>query len=435
MTSARTSPPNPPAAPAATGVYTIPGVVRRNTILMAAAQACVGVGTQMVPTLGALMVVRLLGSATFAGLGTGMLGLSRFLVAYPIGMLSDRYGRKPGMVLGLCIALMGSLICASAMVLRSFPIFVVGQLSFGMGLGGLQQLRVAAADMYPPNRRAEGLGYLLTGSFVGAIGGPLIVSAASALGPELGLDSIAVAWLLVPAVLVPAIFLVLQVRPDPKYIASNLAEFYPGYISPPRQMDAAGNIQTGFRYFVRQYPLLTAFTTNFAVQGTMAMMMAMTAYTLDVHGHALPMISLSVALHVMGMFGLSLPLGKLSDRYGRRPLMMAGVIITAMGSLLIVATPVYWIITLGTVLVGLGWSSATVASTALIGDASHPLERGRAVGTSDTFAAAAGITMPLMGGPLVELLGLPAVGILGAVVSGIPLILLSRLAEPRIPKA
>ena len=83
-----------------------------------------GVGTQMVPTLGALMVVRLLGSATFAGLGTAMLGLSRFLVAYPIGMLSDRYGRKPGMVLGLCIALMGSLICASAMVLRSFPIFV-----------------------------------------------------------------------------------------------------------------------------------------------------------------------------------------------------------------------------------------------------------------------------------------------------------------------
>ena len=91
-------------------------------------------------------------------------------------------------------------------------------------------------------------------------------------------------------------------------------------------MDAAGNIQTGFRYFVRQYPLLTAFTTNFAVQGTMAMMMAMTAYTLDVHGHALPMISFAVALHVMGMFGLSLPLGKLSDRYGRRPLMMAGVV-------------------------------------------------------------------------------------------------------------
>ena len=435
MTSGHTSPTNPPSEPDAAAVYTIPGVVRRNTILMAAARGCVGVGTQMVITFGALMVVRLLGTATFAGLGTGILAFSRLLMAYPIGAFSDRYGRKPSMVLGLCLALIGALICASAMVLRSFPIFVVGQLSFGMGLGGSQQTRVAAADMYPPSRRAEGLGYLLTGSLFGAIGGPMLVSAASALGPELGLDSIAVAWLLLPVVLVPGIFLVLQVRPDPKYIASNLAEFYPGYTSPPQEMDAAGDTQTGFRYFLRQYPLLTAFITNFTVMGTMTMMMAMTAYTLDVRNNTLSVISFAVALHFMGMFALSLPVGKLSDRYGRRPLMIAGAIITAMGSLLIVATPVYWIITLGTVLVGVGWSSATVASTALIGDATHPSELGRAVGASDTFTAAAGITMPLMGGPLVELLGLPAVGILGAVVSGIPLILLARLEEPRTVRA
>ena len=38
---------------------------------------------------------------------------------------------------------------------------------FGMGMNTAQQLRVAAADMYPPSRRAEGLGYVLTGSLVG----------------------------------------------------------------------------------------------------------------------------------------------------------------------------------------------------------------------------------------------------------------------------
>src|SRR5262245_28943731 len=35
---------------------TIPAVIKRNTLLLASAQAFVGVGNQMVPTLGAIMV-------------------------------------------------------------------------------------------------------------------------------------------------------------------------------------------------------------------------------------------------------------------------------------------------------------------------------------------------------------------------------------------
>src|SRR5688500_6521809 len=107
---------------------------------MAATQACVGVGIQMVPTLGAIMVVRLLGNATLTGLGTGMLGLSRLFVAYPMGALSDRYGRKPGMIAGLAVATVGALICAASMAALSFPLFLLGQMGFGIGIGALQQL-------------------------------------------------------------------------------------------------------------------------------------------------------------------------------------------------------------------------------------------------------------------------------------------------------
>lgn len=418
---------SPSATGSAAAGFSIPSVVKRNTLFMAATQACVGVGIQMVPTLGAIMVVRLLGSATLTGLGTGMLGLSRLFVAYPMGVMSDRYGRKPGMVIGLVVALVGALICAMSMTLLSFHVFLLGQLAFGVGIGALQQLRVAAADMYPPARRGEGLGYLLTGSFVGALGGPAIVSAAAALAPGLALDPIAVSWLFIPGVLFPAIFLVLKVHPDPKYIASNLEQFYPGYQA--LQTTRPASAKTGFWQFARYYPLLTAFATSAAVQGTMAMMMAMTAFTLDHHGHALPMIALAVALHVMAMFGLSVPFGKLADRFGRKLPMMAGVLVSGAGSLLIVATPEFWIITMGTILVGVGWSSATVAATALISDASNPSERGRAIGASDTFASAAGVVMPLLAGLVVEVLGLPAVGFFGAAVMGVPLVLQSRLRE------
>jgi len=62
--------------------------------------------------------------------------------------------------------------------------------------------------MYPPARRAEGLGYVLTGSVVGALGGPLLVSVAQVSSPRVGLDPLALTWLLAPFVILPSIALV-----------------------------------------------------------------------------------------------------------------------------------------------------------------------------------------------------------------------------------
>ena len=80
---------------------TIPAVIKRNTLLLATAQAFVGVGNQMVPTLGAIMVTQLLGSPALAGLATSVLGGCRFLVAYPAGHVADTYGRRTGLLAGL----------------------------------------------------------------------------------------------------------------------------------------------------------------------------------------------------------------------------------------------------------------------------------------------------------------------------------------------
>src|SRR3972149_6889977 len=104
----------------------IPSVVKRNTLLFALSQAFVGTGFQMVPTLGAIMVVELLGSAALAGLGVSLIGISRFLVAYPFGWLTDAVGRKRGVIIALGVALIGSLLIGLSMFQRSFPLLVVG---------------------------------------------------------------------------------------------------------------------------------------------------------------------------------------------------------------------------------------------------------------------------------------------------------------------
>ncbi len=140
-------------------------------MLLAVSQAIVGTDNQMVPTLSALMIEQLLRLGSFSGLGYRALGVSRFLVAYPIGRLSDRRGRRVGLLIGLALSFLGAIGLGISQALETFPLFCATLLLFRLGVGAAQQLRLAAADMFPPNRRAEGLGDVLTGLLVGAPGG------------------------------------------------------------------------------------------------------------------------------------------------------------------------------------------------------------------------------------------------------------------------
>ncbi len=359
-----------------------------------------------------------------------MLNISRFAVSYPTGWVADTYGRRLAMTMGMVLSLTGSIIIGLAMTWTSFPIFVLGMLAFGLGVGAAQQLRLAAADLYPRSRRAEGLGYVLTGSLVGALGGPILISVAQGAAPGWGLDPTALAWLLVPVLLIPSMGLVWLIRPDPREIAANIRDYFPDEEQESERDDSAP-LKSGIRAWLGHYPMRVAFTSSFAAQGVMTMMMAMTPLALAHHGHELPMISLAVALHVFGMFGLSLPIGRLTDRIGRRSVLQLGVILSAFGSVMVVVTEAYWLMTLGIILVGIGWSCSNVAGSALIADLTDPRERGRALGTNDMLSGAGSIALPLLGGPLVALAGLPALALIACGILAIPMVMLIRLGDTR----
>jgi MFS family permease len=415
--------PPPSPAPSAFG---IPPLIRRNTILLALTQAFVGMGNQTTPTLAPIIVVQMLGSAALSGLGTSILGISRLVIAFPIGWLTDKYGRKAGLMLGLALALIGSLVIGLAMAQGSFPLVVVGLVIFGLGVGAGQQLRLAAADMFVPARRGEGLGYVLTGSLIGAIAAPILFATGEGIASWTGGDRLSVIWYLLPIVLVPSMILVTMVRPDPKTIAQNLEAYYPGYKAPERVVSEPSGSP---RIWLRHLPLSTAFANSFAALGVMSMMMAMTSLALDHHGYSLSLISVSVSMHVVGMFGFSIPFGRLSDRIGRRNVMLLGNVIIAIGSILVPTSPDYFVITAGTFFVGLGWSCVNVASSALITEVVGPTERGRAIGLSDTISQSSSIVLPLAAGPLVEWAGLPALAVVALAVLAVPVIMLARLRE------
>ena len=90
---------------------------------------------------------------TLIGLAMGIYGLSQALFQIPFGVLSDRYGRKPIIVLGLLIFIIGSLIAALA---DSIYIMILGRALQGIGAVGSTILALMA-DLTREEQRTKSM--------------------------------------------------------------------------------------------------------------------------------------------------------------------------------------------------------------------------------------------------------------------------------------
>jgi MFS family permease len=410
--------------------FRVPPLIRRNTMLFALSQSFTGAGMQFAYGLGPLMVVALTGSAELAGLSVGLIGLSRFLVSYPVGKITDTYGRKPDILLGLALALIGAVALGFSMSARSTVLLVGGLTVFAMGMSAAQQLRVAATDMFPPHLRAQALGYVAFGSVLGLIISPLVIGVGEAAAHHVGQDPLGLPWLLLPLLIVAGMVLIGFVRPDPKQIGMSLELYYPGYVPPPPR-STADSAPFSVAGLVRYAPTRLAIVANAAAQGNMSIVMVLTSLVLAHHGHSLTAIAFSHMFHTIGMFAFTIPLGMLADRLGRQQVMVPGVAMTLLGAGLVAFTTGFWPVTLGTFLVGLGWAAANVAATALIADHAETAERGRAIGVADSVAGAISVLTALVTGPVIARLGMPAAGAAAVALAAVPLLMwmLGRRAD------
>jgi MFS family permease len=143
----------------------------------------------------------------------------------------------------------------------------------------------------------------------------------------------------------------------------------------------------------------------FVLFGNMSMMMALAPVTMTAAGMGLAAISLTVSIHVVGMYALSFPMGTLADRLGRKPILFFGVGLSTLGTIMVALTAVYPLIILGLFAIGVGWCCGNVSTAAMVADAAPPEVRGRAMGANSSFSAGASVTAPLLGGVLLHYLG------------------------------
>ncbi len=401
----------------------VPSLIKRNVALFSLSQSFTGAGMQFSYGFGPLMVMALTGSASLAGLSVGLVGLSRFLVAYPMGKVTDSYGRKPGIFLGLALALVGCIVLGFSMIFMSPLMFVVGLLAFGMGMNGSQQMRVGVTDMFPPQMRARSLGYLAMGSLFGLLVSPSMVSLAGWLGQRIGQDPLGLPWFFLPVLIIFGMVVVSFVNPDPKEIGMNLEKYWPDYKPLARKQTMAAGGKFSAMELLKNPSMRLAILSNCAGTGNMSIVMVLTSLVLHHHGHSLTAIAISHTFHSAGMFAFTIPLGRLADRFGRSNVMFPGVAVSLMGAGFVAFTSDILTVTLGTFLVGIGWAAANVAATAFIADHAPTEVRGRAIGVNDSFAAGVTVFAAFTTGPLIEMFGMQAAGFTAMLLAAVPFVL------------
>ena len=153
-------------------------------------------------------------------------------------------------------------------------------------------------------------------------------------------------------------------------------------------------------------------------------------------GLSVPLTAASFLLTLRALAGLSSPLfGPLSDRYGRRSLMLAGLGMGALAAALIAGWPTYGVAIVAFVLFGLSKTAYDPAIQAYLSDAVPYHRRGRVLGITELSWSAAWLVGVPAAGFLIEQAGWQAPFLALTLVALIGLLLTWRLPPDRLQQA
>jgi MFS family permease len=172
--------------------------------------------------------------------------------------------------------------------------------------------------MYPPERRARGISYVLVGAVFGAILGPLVFSPMFA-GQDVKVEVLTVPWLAAGGISLLSLAIVMLVRPDTRTIAQMIST---------QNSEQAPAPAAPLAEIIRRPGVIPAMLASLASFGVMVSVMNLTGYmVVQEHHHSQDSVFPIVGAHVLGMYALVLVIGALIDRLGRTPALAAGLLV------------------------------------------------------------------------------------------------------------
>src|SRR5689334_24275914 len=156
---------------------------------VANAKLAVLIVTNFVDMVGLLMIIPLMpfyardmgGGALIVAILMGSFTAAQLLSAPAWGRFSDKYGRRPALLVGLSAAGIAYIVFAFA---NSIWLLLLSRLVQGAGGGTVGVIQAYVADSVEPQSRAKALGWLSAATNVGVAIGPALGSAALRFGPH-----------------------------------------------------------------------------------------------------------------------------------------------------------------------------------------------------------------------------------------------------------
>jgi MFS family permease len=392
-------------------------------------------------TVNSIVGAKLSGRDDLAGLPGTLLLFGAAAAAPWAGRLMQRWGRRPGLVLGFLVGTAGMAVGGGAIVMANFPLFLLGLLLIGGARGAVDQSRYAAADAQIPDRRARAISTVVFAGTIGAIAGPALVKPSGLVLGGLTFDPLAgPMWSGVLLFALAGLLIALFLRPDPRDIGSAIAAEYAATAQPaggvpaqrPEHLEVQGGGARPLSQIMRLPAAWLALVAMVISQVVMVLIMSVTSLHMHNHSHGLDDVSLVIMAHTLGMFGLSIVNGALIDRLGRKAAIAAGAALLIAGSLLAPMSLMTAWLALALFLVGLGWNLCYIAGSALLSDALASAERGRTQGATELMVNLASASSSLGSGVILAHFGYTALGLVGASLALVPLAALAwqRLAGP-----
>jgi MFS family permease len=376
-----------------------------------------------------LLASELLGSDTLAGLPSAAATIGTAVAATPLALRSRRRGRRSGIWLGYSIGVIGAVLVFAAGQAGLFWMLVLAMLIFGVANASNLQNRFAAADLATEESRASAIAMVVWVGTIGAVVGSPAAAWVNRLGTAAGLaDWVAPALLGLLGFATAAAVVHLFLRPDPLEAA--------GGIDPSA---SGGNplLEAGrsWRAIWPNQRARLAIGAMALSQMAMVAVMTMTPLHMRDHGQA-ELSTLVISVHVLGMFGLSPLIGRWADRIGRINTLMIGAATLGAGTFAsVVAGYAPGFMFAGLFLLGLGWSFALIAGSALLTESLPVEERIGAQGFSDVMTSLLGAVAAFSSGLVKQTAGYHWLANFGTLTAVVIFVAAIRLARARFEPA
>jgi MFS family permease len=341
---------------------------RRNVALLVAAQI---LGQTASITLVAISALVAFALASQPGLATFPIALSMVASAafmMPASLFMQRFGRRPGFMLGaFCGALCG--LCAVLAVRsHSFPLFLVASGFAGAYQAFAQFYRFAAIESVVLAQRARAVSWVVSGGIVAAFSGPALARLAGQG------DVAAFEWVFAALTVLALLALLLSSQLQLPTLLAHKDD------AQPRPLGA----------LIAQPVFLTAVAASTAGFGIMSSIMTATPLAMGLCGLPLGLAAGVIQWHMLGMFVPSLFVGELIRRAGVLRIMAVGVVVLLAAVVAARQGQALWNFYSALTLLGIGWNFLFIGGTTLLTEAWRPGEQARVQACHDltVFAVA-----------------------------------------------